>query len=220
VGNLTQQAEGPFGGAIQFRPPGWLEIPRHRIRSLDIGGVDAEVTVAAWLNRHHQSGSHCEAIAGLWDETRDRRQYCLFLNLPIWDSADQVGGHVSETGGPTPPFAWCTEAAIGATPVSHGEWHTAAFTYDGEHVRAYIDGRFDERPQRNPYVHRPGLLDAGPGGSAFTVGAVHRKGEMGNWFAGLLGGVAVFSRALRADEIRGLHQIAGQQSNHPEDAEA
>ena len=57
-------------------------------------------------------------------------------------------------------------------------------------------GRLDERPGRNPYPYPGGIFDGGPAGADFTVGAVHRGVEMGNFFAGLLGGLAVYQRAL------------------------
>jgi hypothetical protein len=44
----------------------------------------------------------------------------------------------------------------------------------------------------------------GNNGSDFTVGAVLLKSGMGNFFNGLIGGLAVFNRALNADEIENL----------------
>lgn len=43
-------------------------------------------------------------------------------------------------------------------------------------------------------------------GSDFTVGAVHRFGEMGNNFVGQIGGIAEFDRALMEDEIRNIYE--------------
>jgi hypothetical protein len=56
----------------------------------------------------------------------------------------------------------------------------------------------------NPYFYDEGLYDGGAEGSDFTVAAVHRSGVMGNFFAGLLGGLAVFNRALTEDELASL----------------
>lgn len=50
------------------------------------------------------------------------------------------------------------------------------------------DGRLDAREGRNPYVYE---LDLFAG----------RSGEMGNWFQGVPGGLAVFCRALREYEM-------------------
>jgi hypothetical protein len=44
----------------------------------------------------------------------------------------------------------------------------------------------------------------GNNGSDFTIGAVLLKSGMGNYFNGLIGGLAVFNRALNKDEIEKL----------------
>jgi hypothetical protein len=44
----------------------------------------------------------------------------------------------------------------------------------------------------------------GNNGSDFTVGAVLLKSGMGNFFKGLIGGLAVFDRALSEIEIKSL----------------
>ena len=49
-----------------------------------------------------------------------------------------------------------------------------------------------------------GLFDGGYLGSDFTVGAVNRSGEMGNFFVGQIGGLAVYDRALTKEEMRYL----------------
>jgi hypothetical protein len=141
----------------------------------------------------------------MWNETVKTRQYCLFLDLAIWSSKNQVCGHLSSTGAPSPGYKYCMEAAIGATPVGLEEWHQVAFTFDGVWAKAYLDGQFDPRPGLNPYFWPCAINDGGKGGSDFTVGAVFRNGEMGNWYVGLLGGLAVYDAALGAEEIAALH---------------
>jgi hypothetical protein len=202
-GHIAQSGEGVFGPyAADLRFGQWFRIPRDECPELNLHGLHAQVTVAAWIKWGVSDYNGCEAIAGFWDESRRKRQYCLFLNLRIWESAEQVCGHVSSVGGPAPGFLYCMDAAIGKTPVSHGEWHFVAFTYDGVEARAYLDGRLDERDGYNPYNYVGGLFDGGADGADFTVGAVNRSDEMGNFFTGLLGGLAVFNRALTSEEIR------------------
>lgn len=175
----------------------WLQIPRADCPALNIRGKDAQLSVVAWVKRMPQPPTYdCETIAGIWDESRKKRQYCLFLDLPIWDSKDQVGGHVSYHGGPTPNYKYCMDAAIGKTPVRFDEWHCVGFTYDGTYARAYLDGVLDERDERNPFYYPNGIFDGGDDGADFTVGAVSRSGEAGNFFHGILGGLAVFNSAL------------------------
>lgn len=97
--------------------------------------------------------------------------------------------------------------AIGSTPVFKGELHAAAFTYDGAYAKVYLDGVLDKRETYNPFYYPEGLNDGGLNGADFTVGAVNRSGEMGNFYAGLIGGLAVFNKALTAKELVAL--VAG-----------
>lgn len=207
-GAVGRADDGLFGRfAARLSDGGWLSVPRRDCPALNIHGPEAKLTVAAWLRRAEIKSSGCEFVAGIWNETNRKRQYGLFLNLRIWDSAEQVCGHVSAAGGPTPGYKYCMTSSIGATPVSKGEWHFVAFTYDGAESRAYLDGRLDRRETWNPYAYPDGLFDGGEDGADFTVGAVDRSGEIGNFYNGLLGGLAVFNRALSGDEIESLHRL-------------
>lgn len=95
-----------------------------------------------------------------------------------------------------------------------------AFTYDGEYIRSYLNGEFETRKpelinhtkgfpgypegmthSKNPYYYPDGM---GNNGSDFTVDAVLLARGMGNYFRGQIGGLAVFDRALSAEEIGGL----------------
>ncbi|MGG1552131.1 LamG domain-containing protein [Paenibacillus ferrarius] len=195
-------ALGPY--AARFRFGDWLWVPRAECPALNFHSEQSDLTVLAWMKREANDYPHCQAVAGMWDETDGKRQYCLFLNLRIWDSYEQVGGHVSNVGGPTEGFKYCMSSALGATEVSREEWHVTGFTYDGKQAVAYLDGVLDARETYNPYPFAGGLYDGGPSGSDFTVGGVHRSNEMGNFYTGLLGGLAVFNRALSAEEIAAL----------------
>jgi hypothetical protein len=95
-----------------------------------------------------------------------------------------------------------------------------AFTYDGQYIRSYLNGDFREREpelinhttgfegypngleqSKNPYYYPEGM---GDNGSDFTVGAVLLKSGMGNFFKGLIGGLAVYDRALNETELKQL----------------
>jgi hypothetical protein len=168
---------------------------------LNFYGKDARFTVVAWIKRSPKEQKECQAIAGVWNESTSQRQYCLFIDLGIWDSNNQICGHVSSIGGATPGFNHCMDAAIGSTIIPLEEWHMIAFTYDGSYAKVYLDGKLDERDQLNPYAYPDGLFDGGEGGADFTIGSVSRHGEMGNWFCGLLGGLAIYNQALVEDQI-------------------
>ncbi|MBC8009394.1 MAG: LamG domain-containing protein, partial [Burkholderiales bacterium] len=209
---------GVFGpGSARFSDGPWLCAPRADCPALNLHGPAAQMTVVAWIKRDPTPPDlawSCQAVAGMWNE-HGRRQYCLFLNLRIWESAEQVGAHISRTGGPTPGYKYCMDAALGATPVPFSTWQCVAVTYDGAQARAYLGGVLDAREGRNPFAYPGGLHDGGPHGADFTVGAVSRPEtvtedfrEIGhvvaNRYRGLLGGLAVYNRALAAPELLAL----------------
>jgi hypothetical protein len=205
AGPIERRQEGVFGPAsLRLEFGQWLRVPRAQCPELNFHGVGAKLTIAAWVKREPAPINNCQAVAGMWNETLRMRQYCLFLNLRIWDSAEQACGHISSTGGPTPGHPWCMTSAIGATPLPLHEWTYIAFTYDGSFAKIYINGKLDARLAFNPFPYFDGLYDAGNAGADFTVGGVHRSGEMGNFFAGSIGGLAVFREALTDQEIAQL----------------
>lgn len=207
-GPISRAEEGVLGPhAARIEAGQWLRIPRAACPALNIHEPKAQVTVAAWVKWSAGHSKGCEAIAGMWDETRAKRQYCLFLNLRIWDSQEQVCGHVSSVGGPTAGYKYCMDASIGSTAVVPEQWQFVAFTYDGMYACSYLDGKLDERETFNPYRYEGGLFDGGEDGSDFTVCAVDRSGEPGNFFSGLLGGLAVYDRALSSEEIAALAEV-------------
>lgn len=197
--------QAPFGRhAARLVEGQWFNLPRANCPRLDIHGPAGHLTLVAWLKRGRTATPHCEFIAGQWNETHRGRQYGLFLNISVWGGSDQVCGHVSNVGGPTPGYRYCMDGAIGATPIDHDRWHAIAMSYDGTHAYAWLDGVLDRREGVNPYLLPGGLHDGGPGGSDFIVGAVHRSNEMGNFFTGLLGGLAVYDRCLTPAEMGAL----------------
>ena len=173
----------------------------------------------AWIKwTHRQTGVVC----GMWNEYQEggKRQYGLFISLPHYNGRDQVCGHISKTGKPTPPFPYSLDYSASEQIVPINDWCCVSFTYDGEHIKSYMNGEFRPRdpelihhtkgfegfPQgltqsKNPFYFPDGI---GDNGSDFTVGAVRLKDGMGNYFCGLIGGIAVFKRALRDDEIERL----------------
>lgn len=205
---------GVFGPhCARIKPGQWFIIDRSDTGGLDIHGRDAQVSVVAWVRRVERSS--WQAVAGVWDETRGKRQYCLFLNAPRGTRADEmkryplqnrIHGHVSNLGGPTPGEPFCITYSSGATEIPLLEWHCLAMTYDGRESRVYVDGRLDSLEHYNPFPHPEGLHDGGAEGAPFTVGAVHRGGTWGNFFGGQMGGLAVFKRALDEEQMRSLAQ--------------
>jgi hypothetical protein len=211
-GPIARADDGVFGPHAAHLIRGqWFSIERDQIGGLDIHGKDAQVTVVAWIKR--LDTSPWQTIAGVWGETQKTRQYCLFLNAPRgtrcdtmvrYPLANRVHGHVSAVGGPTPGHKYCITYASGATEIPMEQWSCIAMSYDGSHARVFVDGRLDRWELRNPFPYPDGLYDAGPGGAPFTVGSVHRHDEWGNFFGGLIGGLAVYGRALSEDELKAI----------------
>jgi hypothetical protein len=208
-GPVFRMQGGIFGAqSVWLSRQAWLEIPNQECVGLHRYGETSALTVIAWINRHRQVNEFPkeppppEAIAGIWNETDKQRQYCLFLNIIITGgAADNVSGHVSHTGGATVGRQFCEDVSTGTTSVPFHEWCMVGFTFDGHVARSYYNGIFEENGGLNPFPYEGGLFQSG---ADFTVGAVYRNGEMGNWYRGLLGGLAVYDRALNSDEMKAL----------------
>lgn len=196
----------PFGHALRFEEGRWLAASRTSCPALDFHGPAGLFTVVAWIKRGVKSNGECQFIAGQWNETHLTRQYGMFLDIKTWGGDKQVCGHLSTTGGPTPGYRYCFDGPIGATPIDDERWHCIAMSYDGVQGHVWVDGRLDAEPTLNPYLLPGGLNDGGPSGSDFTVGAVHRHGEPGNFFVGHMAGLAVYDRVLSPAEMWALAQ--------------
>jgi len=212
---------GVFGdGALRFDGDGMLYVPRASMGPLAIEGPSARLSVVAWVRRREwrPRADTCEAIAGVWNE-HGLRQYCLFLNLQIHNSGNQVAGHVCPTGGASPNNRYCLDAAIGSLIIPFDEWIMIAMTVGEMEVRSYLNGICDVRPGLNPYPYTSGIFPGGASGADFTVGAVqrpdvvHHDGRedgsiVGNFFFGVLGGLAVFDRSLTESEMIALMDVS------------
>lgn len=212
--------EGPFGQSISLNGVSdYLVIPASDTGALNLSRVGDECTVVAWVNL---SEVNFDFIAGMWqeDDNNPKRQYGLFVDLPLYGGDNRVCGHVSYTGGPTPGYPFSRDYSTSARQVSPSGWRMVAFTYDGNNAISYLDGVADQVPTytdgngktyaKNPYVFDNGLNRSSV--SDFTVGAVKLTGGMGNFLGGLIGGIAIFDKALGAEDIMRLHMATLQTS--------
>jgi hypothetical protein len=219
-GAIERVAEGPLSGnSISLDGSNYLSIPNAATGKLNIYGNKSEVTVVAWIK---WTGEQTGFVGGMWNEYQDggKRQYGLFVSLPHYNGGDQVCGHISKTGKPTPPFPYSIDYSASQQKVPVNEWCSIAFTYDGQYIKSYLNGEFVEREpelihhtigfegypnglvqSKNPYFYPEGM---GDNGSDLTVGAVLLKSGMGNFFKGLIGGLAVYDRALNEAELMKL----------------
>lgn len=198
---VVEDASCYGGTALVIQEGQWLSIPRRECPRLDIHGKDGHLTVVAWINRGKARESRCEFIAGQWNETNKGRQYGLFINISVWGAKNRIFGHLSNVGGPTPGYKFCMDGPMGGTEIACDHWMVAGMSYDGQSGYAWLDGRLDAGSGLNPYLLAGGLHDGGENGSDFTVGAVNRSGEIGNFFCGRIAALAVYSRALTPAEM-------------------
>ena len=206
--------------SLYFDGGDYLYIPYKQTGSLNVHSN--AVTVVA---RVKWTRGKIGFVAGMWDEYANggMRQYGLFISLPHYNGKNQVCGHISRTGRPTPPFPYSIDYSASAQEVPDGEWCTVAFTYDGKYIRSYFNGEFEAREpelihhtkgfegypeglvqSKNPYYFPDGI---GDNGSDFTVGAVFVKGKIGNHFRGNISWLAIYDRALTDSEISQLSGI-------------
>ncbi len=221
-GPVERVNEGPLSGySAKFTGNNYLSLANANTGKLNLHGETAEVTVIAWVKWEGKTGF----VAGMWNEYADggKRQYGLFVHLPYYNGKDQVCGHISRKGGPTPPFPYSIDYSASKQTVPKKEWACIAFSYDGTYIRSYLNGKFKKRKpelirhtkgfpgypegliqSKNPYYFPDGM---GDNGSDFTVGAVELKRGMGNFFRGQIGGIAVFDRALTKIELKQISKF-------------
>lgn len=215
-GTIPRAEEGPLSGySAVFRDSAYLSLPNSKTGALNIHGKNRGVTVMAWVKWEGKTGF----VGGMWNEyaSGGKRQYGLFVSLPYYNGGDQVCGHISWTGKPTPPFPYSIDYSASNQIVQKSQWQFVAFTYDGQYIRSFLNGEFEAREpelidhtkgfpgypegithSKNRYFFPEGM---GNNGSDFTVGAVLLARGMGNYFRGQIGGLAVFDRALSPEEI-------------------
>jgi hypothetical protein len=208
-GQIDRMDEGPLSGySAKFDHGAYLSLKNDQTGFLNIHGRQQGITVMAWVK---WTGETTGFVGGMWNEYLDggKRQYGLFVSLPHYNGKNQVCGHISLTGKPTPPFPYSSDYSASQQEVKANEWTFVAFTYDGEYIRSYVNGQFQSREKelilntkgfegypvsliqsKNPYFFPDGM---GNNGSDFTVGAVLLKRGMGNFYKGQIGGLAVLT---------------------------
>lgn len=250
TGPIARIEGGPFSGfSAELNGKQYFRIPYAQTGDLNIAGKEAQVSMFAVVRIINLNRSR--TIAGMWSEGKGAnddsgtRQYALLMNMPTYGGRRQLVPHISSEGGVTrradgSGLPWCADYAASRSEVPEEEWCTLGFTYDGQYIRAYLNGVMEERPLdaakdkrtdryfttegpngkdrgMNPYYHGRGIFKYDPalhaakpgGGSDFTVGARYAVGSMlGEATTGRFGGLAVFNRALTAEQMKTLHDAA------------
>ncbi|WP_297338195.1 LamG-like jellyroll fold domain-containing protein [Algoriphagus sp.] len=196
-----------------FKDSTWLKLPRENLGELNIFGKDAKLTVMALVNK--RSEKTWQAIAGVWDESRSKRQYYMFLNasskthqdeMKRYPSQGRLHGHISALGGKTPgEVAWISYASSKES-IPEKTWVWISMTYDGKEIKVYVNGKLDKDPLTNPFNYEAGIYDGGVDGADFTVGANSVANRMTNQFIGRMAYLAVFKKDLTGKEIQGFQE--------------
>ena len=76
--------------------------------------------------------------------------------MPHYNGANQVCGHISKTGKPTPPFPYSIDYSASKQIVPQNEWCAVAFTYDGEYnpLNFLVEYVGDESPEPTDFYTR------------------------------------------------------------------
>lgn len=211
---IERVSEGPINStSAVIKDSTWFYIPKERLGKLNIFGKESEVTVVAWVKKDTEK--NWQAIAGVWDETREKRQYYMFLNAASKTHSDEmkrypanglIHGHISASGGKSlGQMAWISYASSDQ-PVIKDEWTMIAISYNGKEIKAYKNGILSANILTNPFPYEDGIFDGGEDGADFTVGANSVVGKMTNQFKGQISGLAVFDVALKEKDIMRLYK--------------
>lgn len=227
-GKIDGATEGIFGpSSLRILRGQWLMIPRKECPELDIHGKE-EISMVAWIKRI--GDNNWQYIAGMWNERDAQRQYGLFTcahkqtdqrTLERTNARNQTHGYVSDVGGATTDRPYCYSYASGLQKIEKEQWYMLAFTYDHQQLRVYVNGVLDYQENYNPFNWDKPIFSGGNDGSDFTVA----QRALPQWpgypqspeppqhegFDGLLGGLAVYKRALTAAEINKLYKKTSKQ---------
>ncbi|MCC7494009.1 MAG: hypothetical protein IT204_16750 [Fimbriimonadaceae bacterium] len=200
-GPVARVSGGPFSGySAWFNGRQYLKIEHADLGDLNICGPTAQVSLFAVVRI--EDLEHSRNIAGVWSEGRGAnddsgtRQYALLMHMPTYGGRRQLTPHISSEGGVTrradgSAFPWCADYAATRREVPEDAWCSVGFTYDGQFIRAYLDGLLDARPLdpehdrrndryfthegpaggdrgMNPYYHGRGIFTYDPARHATT----------------------------------------------------
>ncbi|HRY70873.1 MAG TPA: hypothetical protein P5159_21555 [Phycisphaerae bacterium] len=193
-----QGHDATLHGGIRWLVPGRQPTPLKRIPSvfgtalylageynlqtragLCSGSID-KLTLSAWVQPSDLPGFR-EIIR---QECEQRVLFSFQENGAILSLGLNISGYVECDG------------SIDPAKVLDGRWHHCAATFDGRHMRVYLDGREIGR------LERPGTI-ASNGTVPFFIGSSSGTGEH---FQGGLDDLRVYGDALTAEEIRTLYR--------------
>jgi hypothetical protein len=102
---------------------------------------------------------------------------------------------------------WAIAGTDGGAGLQPNHWHHLAGTYDGAKLQFYMDGQ----PRGRPVFHT-GRISPMTTNSGVSFGSEERRAysplaTQNRYFKGLIDEVAVYNRALSAEEIAALERV-------------
>lgn len=161
----------------------------------------ATLTVEAWVRRDGVGktantgvgGLHLVPIAGKGRGEDDGSN--VDCNYAFGFVGDKLGADFEDMA------SGANHPVTGSTPVTFGEWHHVAATYDGTTWRLYLDGRLDGEARANAMPRSDSIQHFGIGATFSSTGAPAGA------FHGLIDEVRVWDRARTQEEIAAaMHQ--------------
>ncbi len=214
----------------------WMRAKREDVPLLDLHGSDQELSMVVWLKREsdtvwqfiagmwNEGDEVFKGKAGGTGPGSPSRQYAMFIN-GAWQSdyttyertraKNQAMGYISPYGGATPDHPFAFDYATGKTFLEKGKWYMIAYTFDGKAISVYVNGKLDSNGNYNPFMYDGPIYEPQGNGTDFTVALrdhpkwpTYPEGKPINneGFDGVLGGLAVYDRAISADEIFQLYK--------------
>jgi hypothetical protein len=164
-----------------------------------------KLTVSAWVYRESTSSQHVILQKGSTHFHDDRNGY-LFKILESSNSyPNRAILHVTINNR-------CDTSPISNTEIQAGIWYHIAATYDGSYARIYVNGVEDGTD-----ISDTGPVDYSGGYQDFKIGVQEEgHGLLCGHFDGIIDEVAIYGRALSADEIQQHYQngLSGHSDYH------
>jgi hypothetical protein len=177
--NAAHDRFGNPGSAFRFDgSTGYITVPN----SPSLQKPDSSVSVLAWVNVENWYNTWAGLVAK--SESAARGQYAL---------AFQDGGRIDVDVAST--YVWF----FTGLPFQPGQWYFAAYTWDGDTIRVYVNGELIDSKQYSI----PPTVDSHP----LELGR-HTPGNT-EYLDGTLDDVRIFDRALTGDEIQELFHEGG-----------
>ncbi|MBN2270573.1 MAG: C10 family peptidase [Sedimentisphaerales bacterium] len=172
-GAAWQASGGMFDGALLFGGDDYIVIPNES--NFD---MDEQITVASWVKINTVNKDWQTVIAkgnSAWRLSTLRSERKFYFAI---------------TGSPS------NAAVNGSVNVPLGEWHHVCGTYDGTHIRLYIDGVEDPA---GPAAYAGGIAT-----NNFDVYIGENAEIRGRYWRGSIDEVRIYNYALKAGEVANL----------------